>query len=264
MGNVLLTDKEVKEVELGILDYLDKVCVENDIQYFLDYGTLLGAIRHKGFIPWDDDIDVCMTRENYIKLCNFFKENETSEYRLLTCDNDIDFPYEIGKLVDSRTKLIETDIHSSENMGIWVDIFPKDNIPKNHKLLRGVLFVSFVLRILAVYEKFPHHKSKILYPVWFLSRIFGYRFFLSINQALIRFSGRFKSSKYIGNIRDFVSKVYYWEKSFFDCTEYVEFEGRLLPAPKRWDEYLRGLYGDYMVLPPEDKRKKHQFNAFWR
>ena len=259
-----ISDSELRHVELGILDYIDTVCKENNIRYFLDYGTLLGAVRHKGFIPWDDDIDICMLRDDYVKFCDVFNKQNSSNYLLLTSDNDREFPYEIGKVVDTRTKLIETDIQTSKDMGVWVDIFPKDFIPKRHKFLRLCLFISFIFRIFAVYKKFPPQRNKVFYPLWVVARLLGYRVFLCINKFLISIGGKDKTSPYVGNLRDFVSKVYYWDRTFFEDVDYVEFEGRTYPAPKNWDEYLKGLYGNYMVLPPEDKRKRHKFDVYWR
>lgn len=259
-----LTDQEVRNVELGILDYIDKVCRENNIDYFLDYGTLLGAIRHKGFIPWDDDIDISMTRENFEKFTAIMQNSTDSGFRLLTSDNDRQYPYEIGKVVDTRTALIETDLQTSPNMGVWVDVFPKDHLPERHRLIKMCIFLSFSFRVFAVNEKFPKQHNRMLYPIWLISRLFGYRFFLSITKFWMRICGKHTESKYRANLRDFVSRQYAWDKSLFKEVEYAEFEGRSMPVPKKWDEYLRGLYGDYMQLPPEDKRKRHRFITYWR
>lgn len=80
----------------------------------------------------------------------------------------------------------------------------------------------------------------------------------------MRICGKHTESRYRANLRDFVSRQYAWDKSLFKEVEYAEFEGRSMPVPKKWDEYLRGLYGDYMQLPPEDKRKRHRFITYWR
>lgn len=259
-----LSDNEVRLVELDILDYIDKICKKYNISYFLDYGTLLGAIRHKGFIPWDDDIDIAMKREDYERFSEVMKSESHSRFKFLTSKVDSYYPYEMGKVVDTRTKLIETNIQTSPDMGVWVDVFPKDYIPKHHLLLRISIFITFTFRVFAVYKKFPNQHSILFLPIWFISRLLGYHFFLRITQCLIELSGKCKNPLYIGSIRDFVSKEYKWDKSFFDQIEYKDFEGKSLPVPQKWSEYLTGLYGDYMTLPPEDKRKRHKFNVYWK
>ena len=116
-----LTGEEVKQVELGILDYINSICKEHKIEYFLDYGTLLGAIRHKGFIPWDDDIDICMTRKNYERFVSVFSKDDKSNYKLLSMETSSSYYYEFGKVVDTRTVLNETETIELPGMGIWVD-----------------------------------------------------------------------------------------------------------------------------------------------
>lgn len=263
-SRIYLTDHEVRQVELGILDYIDEVCRKNDITYMLDYGTLLGAIRHKGFIPWDDDIDVSMTREDFEKFTKVMDNEKNPQFKFLTSDNDSEYPYEIGKVVDTRTSLIEKDIQTSPDMGVWVDVFPKDHLPERHKLIRMLIFLSFSFRVFAVYSKFPSQHRKAYYPMWLISRLFGYKFFLNITKFWFSLCARHKDASLRANLRDFVSKEYAWDRSFCEEVDYVEFEGRTLPAPKKWDEYLKGLYGNYMQLPPEDKRKTHKFVTYWK
>lgn len=259
-----LSDQEVRQVEIAILDYIDKVCRENGIKYCLDYGTLLGAIRHKGFIPWDDDIDVCMTREDYNKFINVMQTGADPQFKFLTSDNDKEFPYEVGKVVDTRTALIETDLQTSPAMGVWVDVFPKDHLPKHHKFLRMMIFLSYSFRVFATCTKFPTQHSKVFYPVWLIARLFGYRFFLRVTKFWTGICNKSADSQYYANLRDFVSKEFRWDRSFYEDIVMVDFEGKKYPAPRNWDAYLTGLYGDYMQLPPEDKRKRHKFVTYWR
>ena len=145
-----LTVDDARKVELGILKYIDSVCRSNNIPYCLDYGTLLGAIRHKGFIPWDDDIDISMKRDDYERFVELMQSNTPSQYRLLTDKTCEGYYYEYGKMVDTSTRLVETDIMEIPEMGVWVDIFPKDNISLHHSFYRTVLLVSISMRILAV------------------------------------------------------------------------------------------------------------------
>ncbi len=258
-----LTREEVKQVELGILDYINSICKEHKIEYFLDYGTLLGAIRHNGFIPWDDDIDICMTRKDYERFVSIFFNNEKSNYKLLSMETSSSYYYEFGKVIDTRTILNETETIALPGMGVWVDIFPKDNLTKRHKLLKWIVTVLVVCRVFAVYQKFPKKHNILFYPVWLISRLIGYKPFLKLTKRLSIINVE-KETPYIGDLRDLTAKQYAWNKEMFSKSVFVPFEGKEYPAPQNWDGYLRGLYGDYMKLPPEDKRIPHNFEAYWK
>lgn len=258
-----LTGEEVKQVELGILDFIDAICKEHKIEYFLDYGTLLGAIRHKGFIPWDDDIDICMKRKDYNRFVSIMSKSDDYHYKLLSMETSSSYYYEFGKVVDTRVVLNETEIIDLPGMGVWVDVFPKDNLPKYHLLLKWIVMAFVVCRVFAVYKKFPKKHSVLFYPVWLVSCLIGYKPFLK----LIKFFSTFNKEKetpYIGDLRDLAAKRYAWDREMFAKSELVTFEGKEYPAPQKWDEYLKGLYGDYMQLPPEDKRIPHMFEAYWK
>ncbi len=256
----ILDNSEVRNLELDILKYIDKICKEHHIQYFLDYGTLLGAIRHKGFIPWDDDVDICMKRSDYERFVEIMSSADNARYRVLTAETDPHYFYEFAKVVDTHTCLEETQTIANPNMGVWVDVFPKDNLPKCHWLLKKTINFLVVLRIFSVFHPFPKHHSILFYPLWLIARLVGPRPFL---KAITSLSTRWgDESPYVGDLIDIVSKRYCWKKEMFEEVVYVEFEGGKYPAPKFWDDYLKGLYNNYMQLPPEDKRKTHEFIAY--
>ena len=126
---------EIKNSELLILDDIDRVCRKNNIKYSLAFGTLIGAVRHKGFIPWDDDIDIVMTRDNYDKFIHTYINEKNENYSILNHEFDKNYYHQFTKVVDNRTTINNDNLREIKNMGVWVDVFPVDKISsKNLRL----------------------------------------------------------------------------------------------------------------------------------
>lgn len=255
---------DVKAIELEILDYIDAICRKNGIKYYLAYGTLIGAIRHKGFIPWDDDIDICMKREDYDKFISVFGSGFDGRFKLLHPTIEKDYYYEFAKVTDVRTKVIGSGLKEIPDEGVWVDIFPLDRIAGCRHIQRILIQICMVFRILSVYEEFPRSKHSVFfYPIWLLSRLIGFGIPLKITNWLSR-SG--KGNKYIGYAASMSTSgaEYCYPVEWFEDSVSVEFEGMNYPAPKYYHDYLISQYGDYMTLPPEEKRIPHPVMAVWR
>ena len=124
-----LTLDEVKKIQLEILAYIDSFCKKNNISYFINYGTLLGAVRHKGFIPWDDDIDISMDREHYNMFIEKFNQ-DSSKYKILSLDTDKAYFNNFIKVVDTTTKIVDNRNYKTFSCGVFVDIFPMDKFGK--------------------------------------------------------------------------------------------------------------------------------------
>ena len=122
--NDIMTLDEVKQVELEILEYVDKICKENNIQYSLAYGTMLGAVRHKGFIPWDDDIDILLKREEYEKLLRILYSKTDEKYQVFSL-KDEGYWYSYAKVTDTRTIIVEKNDRNMKEC-VYIDIFPID------------------------------------------------------------------------------------------------------------------------------------------
>lgn len=261
MNNKLST-VEVKRTELAILNYIDAMCQKCNIKYYLAYGTLLGAIRHKGFIPWDDDIDIYMLRSDYMRFITIVSENQDVRYKLLSIYNDKKYYYEFAKVVDSKTLLKVDNIEENPNEGVWVDIFPLDVISDKIKIQKSLINISVACRILSVYKRFPYEKRNILFfPLWLFSKLIGPRFFLRFTEKL---ATKGVGQKKIGYMASMGVNHFYFPKEWIDKTCMVDFEGGKYPAFEQYDEYLRYQYGDYMQLPPDDKRVSHPVEAYWR
>lgn len=257
-----LSIEEIKKVELSILEFIDAICRNNNIKYFLAYGTLLGAVRHVGFIPWDDDVDIYMLREDYMKFIKITSEHQDKRYQMLSSYNDPLYYYEFAKVVDNKTKINVKNVKENPKEGVWVDIFPLDSVSNYIKLQKSIINISVACRILSVYKRFPSEKrNKVFYPLWFVSKLVGPRFFLKITEKLAM-GGH--NDEMVGYMASMGVNHFYFPKRWCDRTCVVEFEGNKYPAFEQYDEYLKYQYGDYMQLPPEDKRISHPVEAYWR
>lgn len=266
MMKKIIPIEEIKKIELNILEHVKNFCEKHQLTYFLGYGTLLGAIRHKGFIPWDDDIDICMPREDYEKFLTLMKREEEREYKLLI-PNIAGYYYEFAKVVDNRTCVEEKGIIYGVDMGIWIDIFPLDGIPRCYGMNRWVMNFLVYCRVASVYTVMPPVACKVLYPFvflfWKFARVCGYRVFLNlIHHKAVKH--KYKDAYNVTCLIDPDSNRYYFPKEMFRHLVHVEFEGKYYLAPVEYDKYLIGLYGNYMQLPPEGKRIAHDFVAYWK
>ena len=262
-----LSLNEIKEIELELLRYIDKICHENEIPYFLDSGTLLGAVRHKGFIPWDDDIDIVIDRKDYKKLLMLL-DNGSDRFNVLSMYNTEGYQYTFAKLVDSNTKLIEHNTKSIEEMGVFIDLFPMEHLP-NRKLSRRIVqaYVKWLRSIESLlyndtsdYTKL-HGKYKVFCFPYIKLGWQGVQKKLDIyleNLAL-------KDTDYLVQLLASSNPYRDVKKDYFEKAIDLQFEGETFKAPIGYKKYLEILYGDYMSLPPEDKRvSNHDFSVYHR
>ena len=261
-----LTLADLKRFELGILDYIDKVCKENEIIYYIDSGTLLGAVRHKGFIPWDDDIDIIVNRQDYKKLLSLLAEGST-RYQVLSMYNNENYHYLFAKVIDAETELIE-DYLPMEEMGVFVDIFPIDNLPSNIVVRR---IMQYYIRLKRTFlriildeingKKTETFKQKL---VLFIHKRRNWKKIMNtIDSLLTKMSA--KETKYKSNIVASSNPYRDVPTEYFGDPVQLQFENSTYYAPCAYKEYLTILYGDYMTLPPESARvTNHSFKAYMR
>ena len=260
-----LSIEEAKKIELDILDFIDSFCKEHGINYCINYGTLIGAIRHKGFIPWDDDIDLSMTRENYEKFIQLFSEKQ-SRYKLLSLETDDQYFNNFIKIVDPTTKIIDTRNTKTYDSGVFIDIFPMDTFNDTKVVDICYKLESFKLLSFSKHKNIVYGDSKLKDLIrtlfWLLLRPISPRFFAhQIEKQIQKY--RVKDGKYIAFIPSkFKEKEVFAKEVFEDLIE-VPFEHLLLSAPKQYDAILKQYYGDYMTLPPKEKQfYSHEFEAY--
>lgn len=257
-----LTLEELKKIEFDILKYFDAFCKEHSIQYYLAFGTLLGAIRYKKFIPWDDDIDLLMPRKDYDRMIKLFRDSE--RYRLFTFEKNPNFHYPFAKLCDMTTRKEQTVYKNRAiELGVEIDIFPldtwDDDINKAKLEAKRIKKYQNWLKVTKL-DKSPSTQPFKRF-VWSIILVFvkmiGGGFFV---KKMIKESNKpeQRGSRYVG------AKVWaiYGERGIIPAEAFtetidVEFEGQMFPAPKGYDIYLTCLYGNYMPEPPKEKRKTH-------
>lgn len=263
---VKLNSSEIKKLELEILLKFDEFCKQHKLRYYLSDGTLLGAIRHKGFIPWDDDIDVCMPRPDYERAVKLFRILD-GRYKLRSNHID-DFSAPFAKLVDLNTRVVSRISNSNIELNLWIDIFPVDGLPDNIDIVERIYRKSYFYRcMLMLYDSKEIHDEKIIkrimkYVLKPIALLIGKKFFINkLEKIAIQY--KYETSKYVGSITWGLYGVgERMLKSEFEKSVEVDFEGYKFPAFSCWDSYLRGLYNDYMQLPPIEKRKTHDIEAY--
>jgi len=266
-----IESNEIQPILLNLLKQFKKYAAQNKFEFLLCGGSLLGAVRHEGFIPWDDDIDLHITKDTFEKLMALTKENpyidEEKRYKIIAPGNK-DYIYPYFKLIDTKTILYEENIKKKYAVGVWIDIFCLSYLPENDK------------EYLSLFNKQQHYKkiNKFLIAGDFVSP--ALRFFspiLRLSQKLLNVFGitsswcskkilsldTLKSSNIIGNIHWPSSTRDRFEKNWFDRTVELQFEDDVYLAPIEYDKVLKTLYGGYMKLPPEKDRVMHSFEAYY-
>lgn len=274
---VELTENDIKEIQkviLEIIEDLNKIFKENNIRYYLGGGSALGSIRHQGFIPWDEDMDINMPRKDCEKLVELFKNNKEINEKYYLCENSYDNEFDVNYL---RIKLKGTSFKEYlykdySKDGIFIDIFPVENMFNNvilrklHGLLVTMnLFVCSTVRISKKKEKYlnfignPQY-TKTIKTKAFIGKLFS---FFSLNRWL-RISKKLMSlcknenSKYISvptGKRHFFGEMYEREDIF--PVKYKKFENIELPVANKNEKYMEKMFGDYMKIPKPEDREKH-------
>lgn len=266
-----LTTEDIKEIAFGVLCQVRDICDKQGITYFLDGGTLLGAIRHKGFIPWDDDIDICMTRPDYDRFIAYCKENDTP-FGLASHETDENYTELYAKAYDTSTICKEQFVNrSGAQYGVYVDIFPVDGLGNSDgqalKLLHKSRFKRSMLTA-ANWQKFFKSKSRKWYvePVRFVFYLFSRcvnrrKLIAKIEKIYKPFA--FENCEKVGVVCGCYGDKEIMNRSIYDNNTEVRFESGKFKATASYDEFLTNLYGDYMQLPPEEKRiTHHTFKAY--
>ena len=255
-----LTFEEVQKESFAVLLYMKKICKENNIPFYLGYGTALGAIRHKGFIPWDDDIDVLMYRKDYFKLRDIINK-QGGRYQVADYYTDKDYCLIMPKVYDNNTYSVWPVAKCPFDYGAWVDVFFLDNAPDDPILRRRFFNKLNILQHCYNYSLYGYSIKKSLVK-YLISKIVGLlspRYYV---KKLLKISGRYNDQPCQNvNVSMFdrtnKREKYLWPKEMIGNGTTAMFEGEEFLVPEKIDEHLKNRFGDYMKFPPVEQRVSH-------
>jgi len=271
MASKALTLEEVHQGSYEVLKAFSKICDEQGWRWFLFYGTMLGAIRHKGFIPWDDDIDIMMPRPDYDKFRKFFMENSESLYPLKLFDKETvkDYPHFLPRVSDQRYHLV-FDNEIDYGIGLFMDVYPLDGVgndmdaaiklTQKTKKLASLCFLTSRKKY-ATDNTERKLKMLIKFPAYLWAHLMGNQHYINRLNTLAQ-TYSYEDSKYVACTAWPAGKKYgherdVFDRKVFDTTELVQFEDGKFPVPTGYDEFLTTTYGDYMTPPNEAGKKMH-------
>lgn len=266
-----LSIEEIRKLQLEALLYIKDICKKYDIKFFLTGGTLLGAIKYKGYIPWDDDIDIGLLRDDYKRLIDILIKQENDTYKVLSIYNCKDYYYPFAKLVNKKTRLVEGG-KGIKDLGVYIDIFYLADVPddfekyyRSFHIIRNLTDKRMRIKSNAQNSnvRFKRIKDAIYGVVDVISLPLGYNFWAKLLDR--------RMNSYKAENTTFVAPVYGGNKVFklrkdkvSDLVEAI-FENNTFYISRNYDEYLTRVYGNYMEdIPAERKKHPHQSQAFWR
>ena len=270
-----LTLSQIQKEALAVLIELDSLCKKHGWKYFITYGTLLGAVRHKGFIPWDDDVDVQMPRNDFEAFSSWCETHEAElfPFKLCSVRTVKNYPYGLARFANMNFKYETTNKYQKPfDLGVFVDVYPLDNYCNTYE--EGLRLCKKVIRknrLISIYcsGKTPNGAVKKIAKGLFhgILHIFGGNTF-PIKESekivnLIKKATR-ESDCYIG-VPSWTSGCYQFKKTWFEKSVLLRFEGFEFNAPACYHDFLTFLYGDYMQLPPaEQRRPYHEYKIYSR
>lgn len=256
---VELSLKERKELSLEILQYIKKVCEDNCIHYYLAYGTLLGSVRHRGFIPWDDDIDIWVPFDEYRSLMNILSNSK--RYELLDFTSGDKWKGYFSKLSDPSTTIVDNSNNCSIKRGVSVDIFPLYNYDRSSlKSSKMNKYVGKLKMISNYYNKQYASFAKRLYCRTMLLFFWDYN---KIIRELFALNDKLSSSNSLACLGSIYNSKDRYDKEWFNSFKEMPFENCFFVVPNNYESVLTKLYGDYNQLPPVNLRvSNHNVKAY--
>lgn len=265
---------ELKVLQMDVMSAVHRFCEENNLRYSLACGSMLGAARHKGYIPWDDDIDIYLLREDYDKMIKLFPNLWEGRYKFCTLERDAKWGLPFGKVCDTKT-IVKEGVNHIYELGVNIDVFPIDNVPeeegkwRRYDKFRRKCFELYARRV-ACPEIFNFHNGKnfvrnvmATFAKMAIS-IFSVHFLACCFQKVAKYYDKTDSSKVFECAQGIFQK-HPFPKSLFDHRILMPFEDREYMCFADFDSYLTNGFGDWRQLPPKEKQvSHHNFKAWWK
>lgn len=266
--------RKLQLVEIDILKEVVKICNRNNLIYYISGGTFLGAVRHKGFIPWDDDIDIAMPRKDYEKFRIIANQELPKGYKYRNFKDDNEIKTCFSRVENSKVKVKDTSAINTDIRNAWIDIFPLDGMPKSKIKFFIRKYRLLYLRMMFQYSQFskivnqnlpnrPLHEKiliKIGKIIPFEKILNTKKYMYKIDKTLQKISEN-ESIYYMNFLGIYKFKSVMLKDEIYKEGALYEFEGEMYNAPKEYDKYLTQIYGDYMKVPKEEHKNKHHIEV---
>ncbi len=260
--------RKLQLMELDILKQVDELCKQHGLRYFLLGGTFLGAVRHQGFIPWDDDIDIGMPRADFERFSQLAEEN-LAPLGFVSYKNNQEHIYFHPRVYNYNSKVIDRSGVEEKETYAWIDIFPLDGMPENALVRKLHGFRLLFWRLMFMYSQFDkivnvNLKNRVWYErvliavgkvIKFDKILDTHKIMAKIDKTMQKYD--YETSVYAGNFMGAYKMKEVFPKKYYEETAEYEFEGMKCPAPKDYDAVLTQMYGDYMTPPPKEEQNKH-------
>lgn len=262
-----IDEESFKKLELKLLSNFKQFCDENNLTYYLAYGSLLGAVRHKGFIPWDDDIDITMPRNDYEKMIKILK-TQKKDFTIFSYNDPVTYNHYFAKVSDKESQLESKYMKDIAGLGVFIDVFPMDTLylSKKHQkqLVHKIKRIINMIEINCMQSYWPSTnfiKNLIKYFIYVYAKFKGIEYWMKKYEHLIN---------YYSEIRDTEKKQYLFAYDILNEDIFIpkidlEFEGEKYSCPNNYNIYLTSIYGDYKTLPPLEKQiANHDFKTYYK
>lgn len=270
-----LSMNEIQNVSFNILKEVAEFCECHGLRYFLMYGTLIGAVRHKGYIPWDDDVDIMMPRPDYEKFLRYCEKNNNrlGRYEIFNTRTNKNYIYAITRVSDPNYEIIKEEKAENCGMGVFIDIYPYDGLGNDYNIALRLLkktrsYCDSIVALTRNEQSVPtqlNWKGKLAFIFRkFIRNLSGVKYYIRQleNQSKLN---KYEDSFYVGPLMWYFTKPQkvLFKRIDFDKYVMLSFEGETFRAPVNYHDILTQEYGDYMQLPPVEKRiYQHQYKAY--
>lgn len=260
--------EKIKQIQMEVLEAVHEFCIDNNIKYSLACGTLLGAARHKGYIPWDDDIDIYLLRDDYNKLISSFPIIYKNKYKIISLERNKEWDRPYAKAYDEQTVLIESG--SFYEIGVNIDIFPIDDVPDNkikwrrYDFLRRIIQNAYILRFINISQNRTLLKNLVIILNRIFTGLLSKRRFAKLISSFAQIFNKSGNSLCFECVQGVFQKKPF-KKTLFDNLELLDFENKRFLGFQDYDEYLKAGFGDWRKLPPIEKQvSHHSFRAYYK